>query len=105
MSQLMDDIEVTYINATGHNDFILLVFTKNEDANAMETPFVAWQKIQAQTSATFWYPLDAAVGAQWESAGALIKAGPFPARLGTTWYLSSFMKEDSPNLTQGRYHA
>ena len=104
MAHLMNDIKVTYINATGHNDFMLLVFTKNEDVNAIESPYVAWHKIQAQSSATFWYPVNASVGAHWESGGALIRAGPFPAMLGTTWYLTSYHKEDSPNLAQGRCH-
>ena len=98
---MSNDIQVTYVNATGHNDFILVVFTKNEDVNAIDTPFVAWQKIQAQTSATFHYPLAAAVGAHWETGGALIRAGPFEARMGTTWKLSSYMREDSPNLAEG----
>lgn len=104
MAHLENDIKVTYINATGHNDFMLLVFTKNEDVNAIESPYVAWHKIQAQSSATFWYPVDASIGAHWESAGALIRAGPFQARLGTTWYLTSYQKDDSPNLAQGRCH-
>lgn len=102
MAYLTTDVEVTYINATGKNDFTLLVFTKNEDANASESPFVAWRKIRAQSSATFWYSLDAAVGAHWETGGALIRAGPFTATMGSTWCITANHKEDSPHLAEGR---
>ena len=101
---LMHDVEITYLNKTGRNDFALLVFTKNEDANASESPYVAWRIIKAQSSATFKYSLDAAVGAYWETGGALIRAGPFSATVGSTWSIRADRPNDSPHLEPGRYN-
>ena len=101
---LMHDVEITYLNQTGRNDFALLVFTENEDANASESPYVAWRMIKAQSSATFWYSLDAAVGAHWETGGALIRAGPFSATMGSTWSITGDHQNDSPHLAEGRYN-
>ena len=42
----ISDIPITILNATGKNDFMIVVFTKNADVNAIETPFVAWHTIK-----------------------------------------------------------
>lgn len=96
-----NDIPITYINKTGHNDFIVVVFTKNQTVNAFDTPFVAWRTIKAQSSATFCYPVNTSVGAYWTVGNVKFHAGPFNARLGSTWVFKQDYKEDSPTLEQG----
>ena len=102
MSGPLNDIPITYINATGRNDFMVVVFTKNENTNAIDTPFVAWQTLKAQTSASFSYPVDAAVGAEWKIGEVTLRSGPFPANLGTTWTFRQDHIEDSPTLEQSK---
>ena len=101
MTSPLNDILITYINDTGRNDFMVVVFTKNENTNAIDTPFVAWQTLKAQTSASFCYPVDAAVGAEWKIGEVTLRSGPFPANLGTTWTFRQDHIEDSPTLAQG----
>ena len=97
----MNDIPITYINETEMNNFMVVVFTKNEDTNAIDTPFVAWQTLKAQTSAKFSYPVDAAVGAEWKIGEVILRSGPFPAVLGSTWKFTQAHFDDSPHLEQG----
>ena len=48
-----------------------------------------WQVLYGQTSDQFIYPtLSTAVGATHTSGGQLIAAGPFPAKLGSTWEIT-----------------
>lgn len=42
----VNDIPITIFNCTGKNDFMIVIFTKNADVNAIETPFVAWHTIK-----------------------------------------------------------
>ena len=97
-----NDIPITYVNKTKQNDFMVVVFTKNEDTNAIDTPFVAWQTLKAQTSASFTYPVDAAVGAEWRIGEVTLHSGPFSANIGTTWTFKQDHIFDSPTLDQGK---
>ena len=102
MSDLIHDINVKYINSTGQNNFMVVVFTKNENVNAINTPFVAWHTLKAQSSSSFVYPVQAAVAAYWEyPSGVKNTAGPFDSDLGSTWTMSTLTMESSPNLKQG----
>lgn len=101
MSDLIHDINVKYINSTGQNNFMVVVFTKNENVNAINTPFVAWHTLKAQSSSSFVYPVQAAVAAYWEyPSGVKNTAGPFDSDLGSTWTMSTLTMESSPNLKQ-----
>lgn len=105
MASPMNDIPITYINETEMNNFMVVVFTKNEDTNAIDTPFVAWQTLKAQTSAKFSYPVNAAVGAEWKIGEVILRSGPFPATPGSTWKFTQAHFDDSPNLEQGTISA
>ena len=48
-----NDIPITVFNCTGRNDFMIVIFTKNEDPNALDTPFVAWHTIKVLEN--HWY--------------------------------------------------
>ena len=97
--ELLHDVPISYINNTGRNDFALVVFTKNEDRNAIDTPFVAWRTLKAQSSATFAYPVRGSVAAIWKFSGVECTAGPFPAERGSTWVVRTV--GGSPFLSQG----
>ena len=101
----INDIQITYVNKTDRNDFMVVVFTKNEDVNAIDTPFVAWQTLKAQSSATFYYPVNTSVGAQGTIGNVVFRAGPFSAPLGSTWVFKQDHVEDSPTLEQGSHAA
>lgn len=100
----MNDIPILYVNRTDRNDFMVVVFTKNEDPNAIDTPFVAWHTLKAQTSASFTYPVDAAVGAFWEKDSVICRAGPMSANLGSTWEMRMATVEHSPHMSEGKLH-
>ncbi len=95
-------IPITYRNNTGRNDFEVVVFTQNENPNAIDTPFVAWKVLKAQTSAQFVYPVEVAVGATWSKDGVTNFAGPFSANLGSTWRLTMDTPDSSPDLVDGK---
>ena len=95
------NIPVTYLNKTGQIDFRVVVFTKNENPNAIDTPFVAWQTLKAQTSASFVYPVDTAVGAEWIENDLLVRSGPFSTNLGATWKLCQAEQDGTPVLEEG----
>ena len=97
-----NDILITYYNRTHKNDFAVVVFTKNEDSRAIDTPFVAWRVLKAQTSAAFVYPVDVGVGATWKADGVKSTAGPFESSLGATWSIKQATPETSPQLDQGK---
>ena len=99
---LKRDVPIVYLNKTGRNDFAVVVFTKNEDLNAIETPFVAWQIIRAQTSANFAYPVFASVGVYWESNGVTLYSGPMIAAAGSTWEFTCPVQDGSGTLKEGR---
>lgn len=90
-----------YLNKTGRNDFAVAVFAKNEDLNAVDTPFVAWQLLRAQTSAKFVYPVQVCVGAYWESDGVSVHSGPLPAAAGSTWVFNCPTQESVGTLEEG----
>lgn len=97
------DISITYKNNTKQNDFEVVVFTKNENPNAIDTPFVAWKVLKAQTSADFVYPADVSVGASWKSSGGVTNfAGPLLAKLGSTWELTMPTPSSSPTLAASK---
>ena len=98
----LNDIPILYRNRTGMNNFMVVVFTKNEDVNAIDTPFVAWHTLKAQTSASFSYPVDAAVGAYWESNGVICRSGPFDCTMGSTWEMRMATLDSSPNMTESK---
>ena len=102
MTAPMNDIPIVYVNKTGRNDFMVVVFTKNEDVNAIDTPFVAWHTLKAQTSASFTYPVDAAVGSYWERDGVVCRAGPLPTNMGSTWEMRMPTTESSPTLSESK---
>ena len=89
------DIPIKYVNATTNTDFEVVVFTKNFSTNTPKTYYAAWQILRAQTSVQFVYPVSTAVGATYTSGGQIITAGPFPAKLGSTWEIT----QDSMNAT------
>ena len=82
------DIPIKYINATSNVDFEVVVFTKNFSTNTPKTYYVAWQLLRGQTSVEFVYPVQMQVGATYSQGGQFITAGPFGAKLGTTWEIS-----------------
>lgn len=97
------DIPIKFINETGETSFTVVVFMKNEDPNASETPFVAWRTIRTQTSAAFTYPSQAEVGAMYFEEGMKMAAGPFPALPGSTWNFIQESENDTPTLIEGEH--
>lgn len=85
LTTMTTDIPIKYINATTHTDFEVVVFTKNFNVNTPKVYYAAWQVLKGQSSVQFIYPVSCAVGCTYKSGGQLIMAGPFPAKLGTTW--------------------
>ena len=103
MATINSDIPITYYNQTGQNNFEVVVFTHNENPNAIDTPFVAWKVLKAQTAAQFVYPVDVGVGATWTESGIKSFAGPFDTTLGATWRLTQQTPQSPPNLTDGKF--
>ena len=103
MANINSDIPITYYNQTGQNNFEVVVFTKNENPSAIDTPFVAWRVLKAQTSAQFVYPVNVAVGATWTDGGVTSSAGPIVSSLGATWVLTQKTSESPPNLKDGKF--
>ena len=96
------DIPIKYINATTNVDFEVVVFTKNFSTNTPKTYYAAWQILRGQTSVQFVYPVAMAVGATYKSGGQLITAGPFPAKLGSTWEITQESAADTAVLKQSK---
>ena len=96
------DIPIKYINATSNTDFEVVVFTKNFSVNTPKTYYAAWQILRGQTSVQFVYPVSMSVGATYKSGGQLITAGPFPAKLGSTWEITQESAADTAVLKQSK---
>ena len=96
------DIPIKYINATSNTDFEVVVFTKNFSTNTPKTYYAAWQILRGQTSVQFVYPVSMSVGATYKSGGQLITAGPFPAKLGSTWEITQESATDTAVLKQSK---
>ena len=96
------DIPIKYINATTNTDFEVVVFTKNFSTNTPKTYYAAWQVLRGQTSVQFVYPVTMSVGATYKSGGQLITAGPFPAKLGSTWEITQESATDTAVLKQSK---
>lgn len=119
----LNDIPILYYNCTGRNDFMVVIFTKNEDTNAIDTPFVAWHTLKAQSSASFVFPVTVQVGAYWsidnimdysamceclegdckEKDSVTYQAGPFDAVPGTTFRMKMPFTDSSPTMEQGTH--
>ena len=82
---------------------MVVVFTKNEDPNAIDTPFVAWNTLKAQTSSEFTYPVNVAVGAQWIKDRVICRSGPFSAAPGSTWEMNMPDPQSSPHMLESKY--
>ena len=82
------DIPIKYINATRNTDFEVVVFTKNFNTNKPTIYYAAWQILRGQSSVQFVYPVSMSVGAIYTSGGQVITAGPFPAKLGSSWEIT-----------------
>ena len=97
------DVPIKYINATTNTDFEVVVFTKNFSTNTPKTYYAAWQVLRGQTSVQFVYPVSMSVGATYKSGGQLITAGPFPAKLGSTWEITQESATDTAVLKQSKF--
>lgn len=82
------DIPICYINATTHTDFQVVVFTKNFTVNMPLVYYVAWEILKTQSQIDFKYPVSMSVGATFESGDQTNIAGPFEAKLGSTWEIT-----------------
>ena len=100
---LMGNIPIKFVNETGETDNTVVVFLKNEDPNAIATPFVAWRTIRTQSSASFSYPTESEVGALYEEDGMKMTAGPLPAHPGSTWEFLQETEHATPTLKEGKY--
>ena len=96
------DIPIKFINATSNVDFEVVVFTKNFNINTPMVYYAAWQVLRAQTSVQFVYPVAMSVGATYRSGGQLITAGPFPAKLGSTWEITQESATDTAVLRESK---
>ncbi|XP_019853418.1 PREDICTED: uncharacterized protein LOC109582851 [Amphimedon queenslandica] len=84
----MKDINVAYVNATGQTDFEVVVFTKNFNINTPNVYYAAWKILRGQAEIEFVYPASMKVSATYTSSGQIVKAGPFPSKLGSTWEIT-----------------
>ena len=96
-----EDLPVTLLNETGKSDFTIAVFAKNTSPNAVNTPYVAWHTIRAQSRSQFVYPQDVQVVARYKEEDVVNQSGPFQADAGTTWRLVQPTRECTPNLVWG----
>ena len=95
------DISIKYINETNNTDFEVVVFTKNYSTNTPKTYYCAWQVLRGQNSVKFSYPVSTAVGAIYEHEDQTIAAGPFPAKLGSTWQITQDSANNTAVLSEG----
>ena len=94
------DIPIRYVNCTGKTDFEVVVFTKNYNTNTPKTHYAAWKVLRRQSSVEFIYPVSMAVGVTCKLGGQQITAGPFPAKLGSTWEISQDVISSTAILKQ-----
>ena len=92
---MTSDIPIKYINGTSNVDFEVVVFTKNFSTKTPEVYYAAWQILRGQSSVQFIYPASLSVGATYTDGGQIITAGPFPAKLGSTWEIT----QENPEAT------
>ena len=93
-------IPVKYINATNNTEFQVCVFAKNFSTSTPQVSYTAWQVLKAQTSVSFTYPEELAVGATYKVQSQEITAGPFPAKLGSTWEITQDSLYDTAVLKE-----
>lgn len=98
---LKHNIEVKYVNMTGHTQFQVLVFTKNFNTNSIDDCHVAWEVIRAETSSEFLYPIDCQVGVSYRDADKLLTCGPFRAKMGSTWNVTKEKKNGVAIMKEG----
>ena len=96
-----DDINIKYVNNTLNTDFDVMVFTKNYSTRTPKTYYVAWHILRGQSSVSFTYPVNIAVGATYQDKGLSIVAGPFVAQLGSSWTIVQAQTSDTAVLKQG----
>ena len=93
---LTSNIPIKYFNCTGQVDFQVMVYTKNYCAcHAMDYE-VVWRMLRGQGSVEFNYPLQAQVGAWYESENGTVKCGPVDADPGSTWEIIHEYAYDTP---------
>ena len=100
---MASDIPIKYVNATKNVDFQVLVFTKNFNTNTPNVYYVAWQVLAAQSSVDFKYSTEISLGATYQKGGLTITAGPFAAKLGSTWDINQPKPDESATLTERKY--
>ena len=105
LTKMTTDIPIKYINATSNVDFEVVVFTKNFSTNTPKTYYVAWQLLRGQTSVQFVYPVAMAVGATYSQGGQYITAGPFKAKLGSTWEITQESANATAVLKESKFFA
>ncbi len=98
----MDDIPIKYVNGTGSTDFQVVVFSKNFSQNTPVSVYLAWQVLRAQTSVQFTYPSSIEVGASFKTGGQTITAGPFAAKLGSTWEILQPLRNNTAELRESK---
>ena len=98
--KMTTDIPIKYINATCNTDFEVVVFTKNFNINTPTVYYAAWAVLQAQTSVQFIYPISSSIAASYYAAGKLVTAGPFPAKVGSTWEITQASPDDTAVLKE-----
>lgn len=99
---MTSNIKVAYINSTGNTDFEVVVFTKNFNINTPKVYYVAWQVLRGQSAVEFVYPVSMDVGATYTNSGKTMRAGPFPAKLGSTWEITQESIKDTAVLKEGK---
>ena len=93
-------IPIKYINSTGNVDFEVVVFTKNYSTDTPKTYYVAWHVLKAQTSSEFVYPVEIEIGASYHFDDQLITAGPFGAKLGSSWLITQDTSSETATLKE-----
>lgn len=113
------DIPIKYINATGSVDFQVVAFTRDytdppNDSNSnstdgvtvitndndMDYKYVAWQVFNAETEVDFVYPSAVYVGMYYKTGILTMKAGPFRAKLGSSWEIVQPETPDEVTILQ-----
>ena len=99
--RITNDINIKYLNKTGRVDFAVAVFVQNSDANAVDSPYVAWYVLRTQSSAKFVWSKSQEVGVEYEVDGAKMTAGPVTAEAGSTWDFVHEQADSTPYLRRG----
>jgi len=99
---MASNINVKYINKTGNTDFEVMVFTKNYSTRTPKIFYVAWHVLRGQTSVTFQYPMDLAVGCSYNENNLKIVSGPFTAGSGSSWKIAQPKPNSTAVLQQGK---